>query len=336
MKIGARMRSEWMNFESEDNLLFLKQIGVDYVDIHLTMLQGYTETGVFEQSSLSEMVERLGAVGIKIQRASAFVPRGIPAHLGLPEGQREIENMCKVVEMLGAADVPVYGLQPFSAAFLVEQNRPGWSVAKSRGGYEHVRFSLDAAESLDYEPEVRITREQLWENLINIYEQVVPVAEQAGVKIGNHGIDPPLPYIAGNPQILCSFADYDRLFAEVPSPNNCMTFCVGTRYESGEDIFEGIKHFGGQGKIAHVHFRNVRGTLPSTRGYEEVFEDDGDMDMREVALALEEVGYDGVMDYDHIMSITGDDDKKQYIAYAVGYMRAIAQSLPERSNGGPK
>src|SRR5207249_10465304 len=109
-----------------------------------------------------------------------------------------------------------------------------------------------------------------------------------------------------NPQSLCSFADFDRLFGDVPSPHNGMTFCIGTRYESGEDLFEGIRHFGAQGKILHVHFRNVRGNLPRTRGYSEAFVDDGDMDMRQVARALHEVGYEGVIDYDHAMHISGD------------------------------
>jgi mannonate dehydratase len=33
-------------------------------------------------------------------------------------------------------------------------------------------------------------------------------------------------------------------------------------------------------KIFHVHFRNVRGTLPKDGGYDEVMLDDGDMNMR--------------------------------------------------------
>src|SRR5260370_19487136 len=31
---------------------------------------------------------------------------------------------------------------------------------------------------------------------------------------------------------------FRSLFHEVPSKHNGMTFCVGTRYESGEDVFE--------------------------------------------------------------------------------------------------
>src|SRR4029450_6607615 len=113
-----------------------------------------------------------------------------------------------------------------------------------------------------------------------------PIAERSGTCVAMHGNDPPLPRFCGNPQILCRFADFDRLFAEVPSSANGMTFCVGTRYESGENVFEGIRHFGSQGKLLHVHFRNVRGTLPKSRGYEEVFVDEGDLPMAKVPRAL--------------------------------------------------
>ena len=103
-----------------------------------------------------------------------------------------------------------------------------------------------------------------------------------------------------------------------------MTFCVGTRYESGEDIYTGIKHFGQQNKLFHIHFRNVRGTLPDTSGYEEVFEDDGDIHMKSVAQALKEVKYQRVIDFDHIMQISGDTNHgRQYIAFAIGYMKGL-------------
>lgn len=327
MRIGARIHPDWLHSENDHDLRFLKQVGVDYVDITLDMVKGYRETGCFERADLCELVERLDAVGLKIERANSLFPQYKDAHLGRPEGERQIENLCKIAEMLGEVSVPVFGIQCFLSAHFVK-GRTGWSNQQGRGGYGFYAFDQNEVESATYEPTVRVTAEELWANLINIYKQVVPVAEQSGVKVAMHGNDPPLPQFCGNPQILCRFADFDRLFAEVPSPNNGMTFCVGTRYESGEDIFEGIKHFGEQGKIFHVHFRNVRGTLPKNRGYAEVFVDDGDIDMRRVVQTLHEVGYDGVIDFDHAMRISGDTPHaRQYIAFAVGYMKGLLASL---------
>ena len=154
------------------------------------------------------------------------------------------------------------------------------------------------------------------------------MAESAGVKVAPHGSDPPIPTAAGIPQMLTSFADFDRLFAEVPSPNVGITFCVGTRYESGEDVFEGIRRFGGQRRIFHVHFRNVRGTIPAQSAYSEVAPDEGDLNMLEVARALDAQGYDGVIDYDHVMKLPGDSPGgREYIAFCIGYMRGLLANL---------
>ena len=106
-----------------------------------------------------------------------------------------------------------------------------------------------------------------------------------------HGNDPPVPVFYGVPQVLYDFDTFDRLFTEVPSEHNGMTFCVGTRYESGQDVFEGIRRFGT--KIFHVHFRNVHGRIPEQGWYEEGIPDEGDLNMFEVARALKEAGYEG-------------------------------------------
>ena len=50
--------------------------------------------------------------------------------------------------------------------------------------------------------------------------------------------------------------------------------------------------------------------------------------MAKVQATLVDVGYAGVIDYDHALQITGDQPvPKQYIAFAVGYMRALVQAL---------
>ena len=85
-------------------------------------------------------------------------------------------------------------------------------------------------------------------------------------------------------------------------------------------------------KIVHVHFRNVRGTIPANGEYEEVMPDEGDLSMFRVAKALHDVGYEGVIDYDHINRITTDSPQgREYMAYCVGHMRGILQSLEEIS-----
>jgi mannonate dehydratase len=297
------------------------------------MVQGYRETGTMTREALRELVDRFAGVGLKIERANALGPYILNAHLGRPEGQHEIDNLKRIGELLADAEIPVYGIQACQATSHVETrgrggadsgSRSGWSRKRGRGGYEYPAFDIATSESPEPKPKYRVTADQLWRGLINIYRQVVPVVEGSKTRIAMHGNDPPLYEYLGNPQILCRFADFERLFSEVPSKHNGFTFCVGTRFESGEDVLDGIRRFGRQGKLFHVHFRNVRGTLPKDRGYSEVFVDDGDIDMAAIVHALHEVGYDGVIDYDHAIGVTGDDPlHKQYIAFAVGYMKGL-------------
>jgi mannonate dehydratase len=168
----------------------------------------------------------------------------------------------------------------------------------------------------------------LWEELLRSYRQLIPAAEGADVVLVKHGADPPLPTFNGHAQILYCYADFDRFFREVPSPNNGMTFCTGTRFESGEDLLEGIRHFGGQGRIHYVHFRNVRGTLPKDSGYEERMTDDGDIDMMAVVRTLHEVGYQGALDYDHVVRTSkGSFIGRQSAAFSAGYIRGLLAGL---------
>lgn len=328
IRIGTRISPAWLKSDNDNDLRFLKQIGVDDVDITLDMVEGYAATGCFSKAALKQFIDRLSAVGLRIERANSLGPYYLNAHLARAEGQREIDNLRKVGELLAEAKVPVFGIQACQASQHIKTPRIGWSPKAGRGGYQYPAFDLAKSKSAP-KPEYAVTADQLWKGLLNIYKQVLPTVEGSQTRIAMHGNDPPLPDYLGNPQIICSFADFDRLFREAPSKHNGITFCVGTRYESGQDIFEGIKQFGRQGKLLHVHFRNVRGTLPAGKGYAEVFVDDGDMDMAKVLRALDEVGYDGVIDYDHPMGITGDQPlPKQYIAFAVGYMRGLLDSLP--------
>jgi mannonate dehydratase len=328
IRIGVRFNEAWLKSQHDNDLKFFKQIGVDHVDIELSLIRGYKESGIFTKADLQAFIDRLGAAGLRIERANALGPYALNALLNRPEGQKEIDQLKHIGAMLAEAQIPVFGIQACQAAQHVGGSRAGWSREQGRGGYGYSSFSVKRAEAEAPKPNYQVTRDQLWKGLINIYRQVIPTVEGSKTVIAMHGNDPPLRDHLGSPQIICRFADFERLFQEVPSKHNGMTFCVGTRYESGEDVFEGIRRFGRQGKLVHVHFRNVRGTLPSHRGYSEVFLDDGDLDMAKVLATLVEVDYDGVIDYDHAMQIPGDQPlPKQYIAFAVGYMRALLQGL---------
>ncbi len=325
MLIGTRISPDWL--ERPDDLRFLKQVGVDVVDITMSLVPGYDETGRLSRDGVERAVELLAAADLRIERINSTGAMTRRTFLGQPGAGEELANLAHNTRVCCDLGLPVLGVQCFQAGTFGHSPGPGYSWVEGRGGYQHLRSDLSEALRNHPPPVGAPTADQLWERTIRIFERVVPIAESGGLLVAMHGNDPPVPALYGVPQILYDFDCFDRLFREIDSPNMGMTFCVGTRYESGQDVFEGIRRFGERGKIFHVHFRNVHGRIPVDGWYEERAPDEGDLSMFEVARALREVGYERAIDYDHIMRLVGDEAGKAYIAFCVGHSRGILEGL---------
>ena len=149
-----------------------------------------------------------------------------------------------------------------------------------------------------------VTSEQLWSRLSDFLEAVVPVAEEAGVRLAAHPDDPPMPTLRSTARLVHQPRLYQKLLDLVPSPSNALEFCQGTIAEMSEgSVYEAIEQYAAQSKIAYVHFRNVRGKVPQ---YHEVFIDEGDVDMVECLKLYSKHGFDGVMVPDHTPHLTCD------------------------------
>lgn len=329
MLVGTRISPEWL--ERPDDLRFLKQVGVDVVDITMSLIPGYNESGRLSRDGLSRAIDILNQADLRIERINSTGDQTQKTFLGLDGGEQELDNLAHNTELCGEFALPVLGVQCFQAATFGHFPVQPHSWVSGRGGYQYLHSDLAEALEKRLPPEGSPTAEELWERAIRIFQTVVPVAESGHVLVAMHGNDPPVPALYGVPQILYDFDSFDRLFAEVPSPNIGMTFCVGTRYESGQDVFEGIRRFGEAGKIFHVHFRNVHGRIPVDGWYEERAPDEGDLSMFAVAGALRDTGYERAIDYDHIMRLVGDEQGKAYIAFCVGHIKGILEGLAHGS-----
>ncbi len=90
------------------------------------------------------------------------------------------------------------------------------------------------------------------------------------------------------------------------------------------DIYEVVDHYSRQQALGYVHLRNVRGKVPD---YEEVFIDEGDVDMHRVLRILQHNGYDGVVIPDHTPQMTCPAPWHAGMAYTLGYIRAVLDGL---------
>ena len=172
------------------------------------------------------------------------------------------------------------------------------------------------------------TPDELWQRLGEFLDEVVPVAEEAGVTLAAHPDDPPTPTLRGQPRLVYQPDLYQRLLDLRPSPANALEFCVGTLAEMTEgDVYAATDQYSRQGKLAYVHFRNVRGKVPH---YREAFIDDGDIDMLRVLRILKQNGFEGVIIPDHTPQMRCAAPWHAGMAYALGYLKA-ALEVVERS-----
>lgn len=164
--------------------------------------------------------------------------------------------------------------------------------------------------------------DEVWATLARFIREVVPVAEDAEVRIGLHPDDPPVPDLGGVGRVMRSFADYQRALDLADSPNFGLCFCVGSWAEGGaalgKDVYEIIEDFGARGKLFKIHFRNVDKPLPKFR---ETLVDDGYIDMLRVMTGLHNAGFDGALLPDHV---PGD---QKNAAYTIRYMRPIHRQV---------
>jgi mannonate dehydratase len=248
----------------------------------------------------------------------------------------QLENLKTIVRRLGQVGVPTMGYN-FSIAGVWGHRE----TACARGGAVAVDFEAPPVDeqpaiprgqvwNMEYDPQAPagaidpIDNAQLWDRLRRFLEELVPVAEEAGVRLAAHPDDPPMPTLRGTPRLVYQPRMYDDLLELVPSPANGLEFCIGSLQEMTEgDIYEAVEHYSRRNAIAYVHCRNVRGKVPH---YREVFIDEGDVDVLRVLRSLASSGFDGVIIPDHAPQMTCDAPWHAGMAHAIGYLIAGIQA----------
>jgi len=304
------------NQVNDDNLSFLKAIGVDYIAI---VPAPDTSDGQDRTEFWREMKKLVESHGMKLNNVGQVGWDSLT--LGLPDRDEKIEAWCVMLRNLGAVGIPTLGYN-----FKPCGNFRTSSVPLGRGGAKYSTFDYDELmrNPPDF-PHKHISEERMWENLTYFLQRVIPVAEEAGVRMALHPDDPPIPEpLGGAARIVSTLDQYQRIFDIVPSDCNAMLFCQGCVAEMGEDVPAAIRRIGSQNKIAYVHFRNIRGT---PRKFQEVFLDEGDVDMFQAMQTYREVGFHGPFMMDHTPHIPQDANARAGRAFAVGYIRAMIQAV---------
>ncbi len=355
MKLGLGLYRHMLNREHYD---FAVQAGCTHVIIHLVdyfhggasnsrgnQPVGATSDawGVAGIGKPLWTVEELTRIRTEIE-ASGLTLAGIenldPAHwhdilLDGPLRARHIENVKTIVRRMGEAGIGILGYNFSLAGVSGRVSGPfarGRAVSVGMDGLVDEPIPNGMVWNMIYDPDAppgtlaSISHEELWRRLGAFLEELVPVAEAAGVRLAAHPDDPPVPTLRGQPRLVYQPHMYQRLLDLAPSPNNCLEMCLGTMAEMTEgDIYESVERYSGQRRVAYIHFRNVTGKAPF---YRETFIDDGDVDMVRILSILNRSGFDGVVIPDHAPQMTSSAPWHVGMAHTLGFLRGALMALP--------
>jgi mannonate dehydratase len=100
-----------------------------------------------------------------------------------------------------------------------------------------------------------ISPDQLRAHFIAFLEEVIPTAEEVGIRMCCHPDDPPFPLL-GLPRVVSTEADYRALLDAVPSPANGVTLCSGSLGARPDNDLPGMMQRLGD-RVHFLHLRNV-------------------------------------------------------------------------------
>lgn len=308
---------------------------------------------VWPVERIQELKKAVEDAGLELSVIES-VPVSEDIKLGKDNRDELIENYAQTIRNLGSEGINIvcynfmpvfdwtrsdlaYELEDGSNALIFDEEEvkkmdprtlslPGWDESYTE---EEMNDIMD--EYAD------VSKEDLWENLEYFIKKIIPVAEEAGVKMAIHPDDPPYP-IFGLPRVITDKDAVERFLDIHDSPNNGVTLCVGS-YASDpkNDTVEILRYSLERDRVNFMHTRNIKLTGEG-RSFEESAHPSeyGSIDMYEVMKALSDYDWNGPLRPDHGRMIWGETGRAGYGLYdrALGatYLSGLWESVRKEND----
>jgi len=245
-----------------------------------------------------------------------------------PERDRDIDDIHKMIQACAKVGIPAFKYNLSLLGVLRTHSTAG------RGGTSNSTWRIaEARPTTPLTRAGRVTQEMAWERITYFLDRVIPVCNEYKIRAACHPHDPGVPPegYQGICRVLGTVDGLKKFVSLQESPYHGLNFCLGTVAEMlsdpGRQIGDVIRHFGQRQKIFNIHFRNIRGH----RGdFQEVYPDEGDVDLFEAARILHEVGYAGMLMPDHVPHHPDDPTGSDSFTFCYGYIKGILQALAAR------
>lgn len=312
--------SVWNLDLSDAYLRRVTQLGADAIDFgDGSFFPGVKEQGYPDLDALLKIKKRIQSWGLEINRVT--LPDITEKFMYDQDGgEKDLENTINAMKVFGEARMPI-ARQRFAGDTF--NNHLTFYQSVHRGGYRSHAVSYWLTKEKPEPPSLE-ELERWWARFCRIYENLVPLAEESGVKLALHPSDVPLPDTS------FGTLGFHRVIDAFPSRSVGYLYCCGTRAEAGglPLVLDEINNYGRKGRLFMIHLRNIRGSMATAQAYEETLLDDGDMNLFKILLELKRIGFDGCVNADHIPVIEGDQNGGTHgLAYSIGYIKALLAAL---------
>jgi mannonate dehydratase len=314
----------------KSNLEFLARHGVFHMDGGSPKMIEGVGWDLEDSLAKKEACEKYG-IGLDayhLPLSSAGIERVDTPNIMLgksPERDREIEMIQQMISVAGKTGVKTLNYNTTIHKVL----RTSRTIDPTRGNASYSTWNYEAALK-SKEPKTiagDVSVDEIFERIIYLLDRLLPVAEEYNVRLANHIPDPPIPvgYRGitrwNSPDVFDGIKRFAQLYE---SPAHGFNLCLGTVASGLKDpkteILPIIKWVGDRKQIFNIHLRNIKG---GWNNFQEVYPDNGDMDLAQILKELRDVGYDGMVMPDHTPRHDDPASGLQGHAFSFGYLKAL-------------